>query len=115
MFSATPPAIPASWRHRRNEFGGAQFGGVAGPRRQWLGRSAIQRLYGSDETVAALGPCLQEAGIAGGVAENIAHLIDGCVQAVIEINECVLWPEACAQFFARHHLVRAFEESNQHL
>jgi hypothetical protein len=78
-------------------------------------RDRCELFDGSDETVAATGQGLDEAGIIGGVAEGFAELVDGGVEAVAEIDKGVLRPDALAELIAGDELAGVFEESGQNL
>ena len=56
---------------------------ASGPVRDSLDDS----FHGGDETVAASGQRLDEAGAAGGVAESLADAIDGGVDTVFIVDE----------------------------
>ena len=53
----------------------------------------IDRLDGSDESVAALGQCFNKARILGVVAQSLAQFVDGDAQAVVEVNGRVRAPK----------------------
>src|SRR5208337_1296486 len=49
------------------------------------------------------------------VAQRLAQLLDGRIQAVLEIHKRVRRPDPRAQFLSRHHFSRFFQQRCQHL
>jgi hypothetical protein len=70
-------------------------------------------LHIAEETVAATRNSLDEAGIRCGVPEDFADFVDGRIQAVIKIDECVGWPQAAAQVFAGDYGSRTFKKCGE--
>ena len=71
-------------------------------------RSSV--LHRGDEAVTAAGQRLDIAGTGGGIAERLAQLVYGRVQAVVEIDEGVGGPEFLAQLFAGDYLAGAVKQ-----
>lgn len=67
------------------------------------------------ETVAAAREGFDETGVVGRIAQGLAQLVDGLVQAVIEIDERVGGPEPITQFFASDDLAGIFKQHCQNL
>jgi hypothetical protein len=70
---------------------------------------------GSDEAVAALGKSFDEAGIVGFVGKGVAELVDGGVEAVLEIDEGVFGPEAFLELLAGDDEAGLFQEDGENL
>src|SRR5207237_374751 len=51
----------------------------------------------------------------GRVAQCQAKTVDGSIDAALEIDEGILWPKPAAQFIARHHAARIFEQGTEDL
>ena len=49
------------------------------------------------------------------IAEYSSQLIDGGIQAVVEVNKSVIRPEFFAEFLPGYHLSRAFQKKRQNL
>jgi hypothetical protein len=67
-------------------------------------------MHCADKTVAASRHGLDEPGIVGIVAERLAELVYGRVQAMLKINESILRPELGSELFPQHDLGRVFEQ-----
>ena len=72
-------------------------------------------LHRGDETVSAAGEGFDVARAGSRVSESFAHLVDGGVQAVVEVDERVGGPELLLQLFARDDFAGTFEQQRQHL
>jgi hypothetical protein len=48
-------------------------------------------------------------------AQGVAQPLDGSIQALIEVDEGVGWPEFAAQFLSGDHLARPFKQGRQDL
>src|SRR5581483_11629152 len=88
-----------------------QHGEAADSRRHqrrggWVGDSEPPR----DKAIAAPRHRLNEAGSDRVVSQGEPETADGRVQAVLEIDERALRPEAATQFFARDDLPRVLQE-----
>jgi hypothetical protein len=81
-------------------------------RRAWRRCRALHR---GQKAVSAPGHGLHEPGIGGRVPERLAQLVDGSIQAVVEIDERVLRPEFLAQFLARDDVSGPLQEKTQNL
>src|SRR5262249_39948928 len=68
-----------------------------------------------NKAVTALGESFNEARAVGGVAEGFSQLVDGLVQAVIEIDEGVGGPEFVAQLLAGNDFTGMFQKHDQDL
>jgi hypothetical protein len=66
-----------------------------------------------DEAVAAAGDGFDVAGVAAGVAEGLAQLVHGAVQAMVEVDEGVRLPELAAQFVARHQVAAPGDQADE--
>jgi hypothetical protein len=71
--------------------------------------------YRSDEAVTALGKSFDEAGVVGFVGEGVAELVDGGVQAMLEIDEGVFGPEALLELLAGDDEAGVFQENGEDL
>ncbi len=77
--------------------------------------SAASALDRSNEPVSATGQRFDVARTGSGVSQRLANLVDGRVQAVVEVDERVGGPELLLQLFARDHLARPLQQQSQHL
>ena len=68
-----------------------------------------------DEAVAAAGQGFDVAGAGGGISEGLADLVDGGVEAMVEVDEGVGGPEFLLQFFAGDDFSGALEQQGEHL
>ena len=68
-----------------------------------------------DKAIAAPSKRLHEARISGRVPQGFADLVDGRVEAVIEVNKRVSGPELFAQVLAGNHVAGMFEQQSKHL
>jgi hypothetical protein len=65
------------------------------------------------EPVTALGDCLDESRLRGGVAQRFPQPGDGAVQAVVEVYKCIRWPKFYTQLFARNHFTGSLDQQKQ--
>src|SRR4051812_39188080 len=93
--------------HRSSRF---RFGWGCGSRN----RSFSADNFGN-EAVAAARECLDVTRIARRIAERVTQFVDGCVQAVIEVNEGVRRPKLEAQLFTSDEFAFAGKEHGEHL
>ena len=63
-----------------------------------------------DESIAPLRDCLDVAGLFGRVTQRIAQAFDGCVQAVLEIDEGFGTPQPFAQVLAGNNNAGSLQE-----
>jgi uncharacterized protein (DUF1786 family) len=73
------------------------------------------RLHWSDKAISAAGQGFDVARTRSRVAQSLAQLIDGGVQAVVEIDEGIGGPELLAHLLARNHIAGTLEKQGQHL
>src|ERR1051326_146732 len=73
------------------------------------------RFRAAQKTIAALGDSLNVFWAGGGVAQYITQFDHRGVEAVIEVHERVLGPEALSQLFPRDNFLGAFQQRDQHL
>src|SRR6266702_2556540 len=113
----TSPVRPRRWHARvgdfdtmgicrRNEFPGFGVWPPVSGRVDW---SDV-----GEETVAATGDGLNEARILGRVAQRFTDLVDGFIQAVIEVDDR-LAPEFLAQLLPGYQLSGFFQEHRENL
>ena len=69
---------------------------------------------GSDEAVSAATSGGDEARILRVVRQGLAQLVDGSVQAGVEVDEGVRRPEALAKLVARNHFSGPLQEDGEH-
>src|ERR1017187_5028346 len=69
----------------------------------------------SNEPVSTASQRFDIARIGGGISQRLAHLIDRCVEAVVEVDKSVGGPELLLQLFARDHFTRPLQQQGQHL
>jgi hypothetical protein len=62
-----------------------------------------------DKPIAAAGQGFDEARVFGRVAQGFTQLINRCTEAVVEVNDGVVAPEAVLNFFTGHDFAGAFE------
>lgn len=98
---------------RLGQFCVAGFRYGLGVRSFWRLTFKIERLHRGEEAVPATWKGFDEARIRGAVPKSIAELVDSGVEAVIEIDERVGWPEPLAEFFASHNVPGTFEQRGQ--
>jgi len=67
------------------------------------------------EAVAAAGDGFDEAWVVSRVAESLANLVDGFIEAVIEVDERIGGPEAPLQFLPGDDLAAVLEEHGENL
>jgi hypothetical protein len=66
-----------------------------------------------NEAITALGNCLYEARLVGGIPEALAQSGDRAVQAVIEIDVGVRRPEFLSELFTGYYFAGALKEPKQ--
>jgi hypothetical protein len=93
----TPKAV--SWRDLKTLF---------------LGDFGLPR-HGSEKPVPTAGKSFNKPGIFRGIAQGVAEAFDGSIEAVIEINEGIGWPEFGAEFFAGNKFTGPGQEKRQDL
>ena len=69
----------------------------------------------SNEPVAPPRQGFNKLGRVGGVAECVPHFLDGCVQAVFEIDEGIRFPKPLAQVVTRDKFARPLEQRDEDL
>src|SRR5277367_2003168 len=70
---------------------------------------------GGDEAVSAAGQGFDEAWVGCGIAQRLANLVYGGIQAVIEIHKGVGGPDGLAEAFASDDLSGILEECGEDL
>src|SRR5439155_12751581 len=70
---------------------------------------------GTYKAVTGARQSLDISGMIGRVAQCQAKTVNGGIDAALEIDEGVLRPKAAAQFIARHHAARIFEQCTEDL
>src|SRR5262245_1826326 len=75
--------------------------------------SSVLALDLPDEAVAAPAQGLDPARPRGRVAERVPELLDGVVDALLEVDVDPVLPESRRKLLARHHLARALDEQCQ--
>jgi hypothetical protein len=93
----TPKAV--SWRDLKTLF---------------LGDFGLPR-HGSEKPIPTAGKSFNKPGIFRGIAQGVAEAFDGSIEAVIEINEGIGWPEFGAEFFAGNKFTGPGQEKRQDL
>ena len=78
-------------------------------------RGHVAVFHVTDEAVAAPRQSLDVAGFVGRLAQRVAQLLDGAVQAGVEINKSVAGPKLLVQFLACHDLAGMLEQEREHL
>src|SRR5687767_10203346 len=68
-----------------------------------------------DESISPPGQCFDVLRRVRGIAKRLPHLLDRGVQAVLEIDEGVRFPQAIPQFLARGNLAGMLEERGEDL
>jgi hypothetical protein len=81
--------------------------GVAALRFRGTFRDAVP-IRGGDEAVPVAGQSFNELGILARVAQCLPEFLDGVVQTVVELDECVCGPQAGTQILPRDHLSGMF-------
>ncbi len=76
---------------------------------------AVLTLNGSDEAVSSPRQSFHKTRALGRVSQYLADLLDGGVDAVLEVYESVGRPEPFLNLFSGDHLSRAFEKHRQDL
>ena len=74
-----------------------------------------RNLHRSDEAVAPASQRLNVARTGSGIAQRLAHFVDGRIQAVVEVDKRIGGPKFLLQFFSRDHIAGAFQQERQHL
>src|SRR5438552_6415815 len=82
--------------------------------RDWA-RSLCRHLYRYQEPVSSAGQSLHEPLILSRIVQRLAQSPDGCVDAVIEFHNRVVWPESLPDLFAGYHLSRQRKKHRQNL
>src|ERR1700720_1579310 len=67
------------------------------------------------EAIPSSSECLDKDGGLGRRAQRVPQPFDGCIQAMIEVDECVCRPELASQFLSGDHFSRPFKQRGQHL
>jgi len=70
-------------------------------------------IHGCDEPVSATRQRFHESRILGGVSEGVAELVDGCIEAFIEVHHRV-GPDRPAQFLPGYDFAVPFQEQREH-
>jgi hypothetical protein len=70
-------------------------------------------LHLDQETISTFGNGLDEARLFRVIPQGVSHLSDSDAQAVVELNESILWPEPQPHFFAGDNLARPFYQHQQ--
>ena len=65
--------------------------------------------------MAAAGQGFNKARIICRISQRLANLVDGRVDAVIEVDEGILGPEFLVQLFTGHDFSRILQQYGQHL
>src|ERR1039458_6445630 len=78
-------------------------------------RIYCNRSHWRDKAIAAAGNGFDEARFRDGIVENLANLVDGGAQAVIEVHKRVGGPKLLAYLLACYQLARTIEEHDQQL
>lgn len=76
---------------------------------------SVDLFHWRKEAISAPSQGFDEARIGSGIAQYLAEFVNDGVEAVVEVNEGIAGPELLPQFFARHHLARAFEQDKEDL
>src|SRR6185369_12966062 len=85
-------------------------------RRGWRRFSrGVDRFHRSEKPVSPLGHSLDKPRSGSGILQRLSQLIDGGIQAVVEINKSVIRPEFLAEFLPSNHLPRPFQKERQNL
>ena len=82
--------------------------------RRALHRRRLRFGNAADEAIAAPADGLDVFRLGGGVSERRAQLVDGVVQAVVEIDEHFRRPEPRPELLARHDLAGSREQRHEH-
>jgi hypothetical protein len=70
---------------------------------------------GSAKTISAPGQSFYEKWSFSGVPKRFAQPLDRIINSVIEINECIGWPNLLAQVFARNDPARLCQQDPKNL
>jgi hypothetical protein len=74
-----------------------------------------RRFYRSDEPVAAPRHRLYVSRFVRRFPERLPQLLDGGVDAVVKLDDGVVWPELLSDFFAQNDFARIFQKHEQDL
>jgi hypothetical protein len=69
----------------------------------------------SNEAIPSSSECLDNNGRVRRFAQRIAQPLDGCIQAMIEVDEGVRGPELASQFLSGDDFSWPFKQHGQHL
>jgi hypothetical protein len=72
-------------------------------------------VYRGEEPVATSRYRLDEAGILGSVPQGVPKPADGSVEAVIEIDKRIRWPQTGPELVASDHLAGSFQQEGKNL
>src|SRR6266852_938361 len=97
-----PPSALASYPHSGRWYGGAIRDNGDVYRR----RRCRDLFHGGDEAVAYAGNRFDVPGVLGRVTESLAKFLDGTIQTVLEIHECVRGPEPLLQILPGNDFAR---------
>jgi hypothetical protein len=67
-------------------------------------------LYRNDQPISASRYGLDVFGFINRVVEGNAQLLDSRVDALVEFDDGVVWPQSTAQLVARHHFPGMFQQ-----
>lgn len=70
-------------------------------------------VHGSDESIAPAGQGLYVMWLFGIVLERLAELLNRRIDAVIELDECTIWPKTFPDLFAEYRFARVFQQHQQ--
>ena len=90
-------------------------GAVGAVGTEFVGTGGEFVLHGGDEAVSAAGEGFDVTGAGSGISQGFAHLVNGSVEAVVEVDEGVGGPELLLQLFARDDVSGMIEEQSEHL
>jgi hypothetical protein len=93
-------------RRRRSAIGEAKLRGNG------LGFDALDRY---EEAIAATRKSFNVVGMFGGIGESLAQLVDGFVEAILEVDESLGGPETLPDFFASDNYAGVLEKHEENL
>ncbi len=67
----------------------------------------------SDKPIPVARQGLDEAGIVRGVAQGLPEPHDGGIQAMVEVNECVIGPEPLSQLLSCNDFASLFQQDGE--
>ena len=67
----------------------------------------------ADEAIAAARECFDVERFVGGIGESLTEFVDCFIEAVFEVDEGFLRPEALLNFFTRDDLAGALKEHDE--